>query len=218
MFSFFNSLKNSSFHEKKSRASVRQKVEIPLGDKTATFCSFNDLADDKEHIALVFKGSNPSPSSIPLVRMHSECLTGDVFCSSRCDCGNQLNEAIDKLSIEGGILLYLRQEGRGIGLYNKLDAYALQLKGLDTYEANKALGFTDDLRNYKVAAQMLMALDVRAIRLLSNNPNKRKQLEDHGIHISSMRSTGVFVKEENKGYLKAKVDKTGHKIRLLALG
>jgi GTP cyclohydrolase II len=202
----------------KNRATIRQKVDIPLGDKTATFYSFNDLADDKEHIALVFKGTGASSelSKVPLVRMHSECLTGDVFGSSRCDCGNQLNEAIDKLSVEGGVLLYLRQEGRGIGLYNKLDAYALQLKGLDTYEANKALGLGDDLRNYKVAAQMLLALDIKAIRLLSNNPNKRKQLEDLGIKIMSMRSTGVFVKEENKSYLKAKVDKTGHFIRLLA--
>ena len=199
-----------------SKVEVKQMVDIPIGhNKVATFCTFENIADGKEHIALLFKGTTLS-SKRPLVRIHSECLTGDVFKSGRCDCGEQLEEAIDKISEEGGLLIYLRQEGRGIGLYNKLAAYALQLKGLDTYEANRKLGLPDDLRDYKIAAQMLQALNATSIRLLSNNPDKKSQLEQHGIQVQELCSTGVFLKEENKSYLRAKVDKTGHFIKILA--
>ena len=120
----------------------------------------------------------------PLVRLHSECLTGDVFGSERCDCGPQLREGVEAVAATGGFLLYLRQEGRGIGLYAKLDAYALQDTGMDTYEANLALGHGEDERDYTAAAQMLSALGANSIRLLSNNPDKAAQLTAHGISVS----------------------------------
>jgi GTP cyclohydrolase II len=190
---------------------VRQQVNIPLKNKTGTFFTFKGLKDSGEHIAIAFQGD---PTKIPLVRIHSECLTGDVFGSAKCDCGEQLQEAMDKISLEGGVLIYLRQEGRGIGLYNKLDAYALQSNGLDTYEANRRLGFDDDHRDYAVAGQILKAMGIRTIRLLSNNPDKQKQLEKTGIEVKAVVSTGVFVNDKNRGYLEAKVSHTGHTIDL----
>jgi GTP cyclohydrolase II len=193
-------------------ATVRQKVDVPLDVGTGTFVTFHNLLDKKEHVAIVFESK--APQIVPLVRVHSECLTGDVFASGRCDCGEQLNESLRLLHEQGGVLLYLRQEGRGIGLYNKLDAYSLQKRGFDTYEANNLLGFNDDLRGYDVAAQMLLALGLKKIRLLSNNPDKAKQLQDAGICVAELKSTGAFVKDTNKNYLLAKVRKTGHQILL----
>lgn len=194
-------------------ATIRRRVKIPLDVGEAEFVSFDNL-DQKEHIALLFEGKG-STRRYPLVRVHSECLTGDVFGSGRCDCGEQLQEAIRYMQREGGILLYLRQEGRGIGLYNKLDSYALQLQGLDTYEANRRLGFNDDMRNYKVAAEMLTALGQSEITLLTNNPEKRAQLEQSGIHVAQTLATGVFLKESNREYLRAKVKQTRHWINLV---
>lgn len=150
------------------------------------------------------------------MRPHSECLTGDVFGSQRCDCGPQLREAVERIADEGGFLLYLRQEGRGIGLYAKLDAYALQDSGLDTYEANVALGRGEDERDYTVAAQMLAAVGVDGIRLLSNNPDKARQLEDLGIRVTEHVPTGVHLSEANTRYLEAKRDHTAHTIDLSA--
>jgi GTP cyclohydrolase II len=149
------------------------------------------------------------------VRVHSECLTGDVLGAARCDCGAQMKEAIDRMTREGGILLYMRQEGRGIGLYNKLDAYRMQIAhGLDTYEANIATGHGVDERDYTAAAEMLRALGVQAIRLLTNNPDKRAQLERHGIAVKEMAPTGLFERQENSRYLRAKKDKGGHRLRM----
>jgi GTP cyclohydrolase II len=191
---------------------VRNSVLIPLGEAKAKFVSFHGLTDGKEHIALDFR--NAVSDEPVIVRVHSECLTGDIFQSSRCDCGEQLNEAVTKFNKEGGVLIYLRQEGRGIGLYNKLDAYELQLQGHDTYEANRMLGLKDDLRGYESPAQMLKAMGIHKVRLLSNNPLKAKELEAHGIEVVEMISTGVFLKEGNASYLQAKVSHTGHAINL----
>lgn len=185
-------------------ALVRRKVTVPLANGTpALFHSFDGLVDGREHLAL---GLGPQPADgIPLVRLHSECLTGDVFGSQRCDCGPQLEEALQRIGASGGYVLYLRQEGRGIGLYAKLDAYALQDRGLDTYAANRHLHQPEDARDYRCAAQMLVALGVTRIRLLSNNPDKAEQLAQHGIEVIERVPTGVFLTAHNHAYLSAKV-------------
>ena len=196
-------------------AQVRNTVSIPVGKDQAheaQFVSFNGLNDDKEHLALIFKGSEHQ--AVPLVRLHSECLTGDVFHSARCDCGKQLDEAVETMAKTGGIILYLRQEGRGIGLYNKLDAYKLQDSGMNTFEANNALGFDDDLRDFSVAGQMLKALDVQEIDLLTNNPQKTASIEGSGIKVRNQTSTGVFYNRHNGHYLSAKVSVANHDIDL----
>lgn len=196
-----------------SVASVRNNVVIPLHKlkgTDATFFTFDGLVDGKEHIAIGL--GDFENVDVPLVRLHSECLTGDVFESQRCDCGAQLEEAIKKVKEQGGYILYLRQEGRGIGLYNKIDAYALQLEGYDTFEANQKLGFADDLRDFEVAAQMLHTLKADRIRLLTNNPNKVQQLEQYKINVTEMVTTGAFISAGNHSYLKAKVLKANHQI------
>lgn len=193
-------------------ATVRQSVRIPIENLEGDFVTFKGLVDNQEHVALGL--GNWTSADQPLVRIHSECLTGDVFGSGKCDCGEQLKESIQEIHRAGGLVLYLRQEGRGIGLYNKLDAYALQAQGLDTYEANRQLGLKDDLRDYTVAAQMLRALGITKINLLSNNPDKIKQLRDLGIKVVEEVSTGVFVKPSNRKYLEAKIIKTHHRIGL----
>ncbi len=196
-------------------AAIRTSVRIPLqfsdGYRTqAQAFTFDGLADGLEHVALGLG----RPAEVPLVRVHSECLTGDVFGSARCDCGPQLRDAAEKISKAGGYLIYLRQEGRGIGLYNKLDAYALQDQGLNTYEANEALGLPPDGRDYTAAAQILQALGVSRIHLLSNNPDKEVQLGLHGIEVVDKVPTGVFVTSSNLRYLQTKVAVTGHRIAL----
>ena len=167
-----------------------------------TLFTFTGLADRREHLAIAV--GEPSATSAPLVRVHSECLTGDVLGSQRCDCGAQLREAVELIAETGGYLLYMRQEGRGIGLYAKIDAYALQDTGLDTYEANLALGHGEDERDYTAAAQMLRALGVPTIRLLSNNLDKARQLQRCGITVSEQLPTGVHMSAANTRYLAAK--------------
>jgi GTP cyclohydrolase II len=200
--------------ENSTKVSLRQQVRIPLknGKITADIMTFEHLSDQKEHLAIGL--GDWKNIKMPIVRMHSECLTGDVFGSAKCDCGPQLNEAMERLDKEGGLILYLRQEGRGIGLYNKIDSYHLQSHGLDTFEANRKLNFPDDLRDFGVAAEMLNCLEIKEIRLLSNNPDKKIQLEKNGIKIKESLSTGVFVSDHNEDYLKAKVSHSKHKIKL----
>lgn len=194
---------------------IRSCVNLPIllrdgRSVLGELATFNGLDDGLEHFALTFG----SLSGAPLVRLHSECVTGDVFGSARCDCGPQLHEALERLHADGGCLLYLRQEGRGIGLYRKVEAYRLQDSTLDTYAANRALGRGDDERDYRVAAQMLRALGLTRIQLLSNNPDKRGQLMAAGITVETMVPTGVYMGERNRRYLEAKVRQGGHTLRL----
>jgi GTP cyclohydrolase II len=200
-------------------AGVRTKVRVPLRfpdgwETVVDVFTFTGLVDGKEHLALGV--GDYAGAEVPLVRPHSECLTGDVFGSQRCDCGPQLREAVERIGEGGGYLLYLRQEGRGIGLYAKLDAYALQDDGLDTYEANLALGRGEDERDYGAAAQMLAALGVGPIRLLSNNPDKARQLAALGVPVVERVPTAAHVSEANVRYLRAKVERTGHTLALPA--
>jgi GTP cyclohydrolase II len=171
--------------------------------------SFTGLRDAAEHVALIFPNAS---MTTPFVRVHSECLTGDVFGSARCDCGAQLNEAVGLISQQGGVLLYLRQEGRGIGLYNKLDAYRLQDAGRDTVDANLELDLPADARHYEVAAEMLTALDVDDIILITNNPDKVNGLRDAGITVRRTLRTGVYPTKYNRRYLRTKADRFHHNI------
>jgi GTP cyclohydrolase II len=185
---------------------IRTRVPVTLDIAgRAELVTFDGLPDGREHLACVVPYEE-----VPLVRLHSECLTGDVFGSARCDCGPQLHEALRGLRIHGGAVLYLRQEGRGIGLYPKLDAYRLQDAGKDTFEANRLLGYGDDDRDYRAAAEMLRALGMPRIRLLTNNPDKVRQLLDHGIDVVEVQRTAAYVTAENAGYLATKVCQAGH--------
>ncbi|MFI2379123.1 GTP cyclohydrolase II RibA [Streptomyces sp. NPDC018964] len=195
-------------------ATVRARVPVTLdraAGRTAELVTFHDLPDPQEHIACVLPHT---PGTVPLVRLHSECLTGDVLGSARCDCGPQLDEALTALAHTGGILLYLRQEGRGIGLYNKLDTYVLQDQDIDTFRANRLIGRGEDERDYRAAAAMLRALGHTRIRLLTNNPDKVAQLRDLGIRVEAVLPTGVHLTPDNARYLSAKAG-SGHTLTLL---
>jgi GTP cyclohydrolase II len=210
-------------------ATVRTAVTVPLRfadgyRTTARVFTFEGLVDGKEHLLIglgdwegaLIRSAAGGPA--PLVRPHSECLNGDVLGSERCDCGPQLREAVERITEVGGFLLYLRQEGRGIGLYAKLDAYALQDAGLDTYEANLALGRGEDERDYTVAAQMLLTLGADRITLLSNNPDKAAQLQALGVDVPEQVPTGVHLSAANAAYLQAKVRHTAHTLDLPLAG
>ena len=196
------------------KVSVRQRVRLPLaGASVVPECiSFNGLAAGDEPVALVF--GEPDFSGPVWVRLHSECLTGDALGSQRCDCGPQLQDAIHQLSLRGGVLLYLRQEGRGIGLYAKLDAYHLQSQGRDTFAANRELGFADDLRNYASAAAMLQALGISRVRLITNNPSKAQQLTANGLEVVQVEPTAVHLTPHNHQYLWAKQALHAHTLDL----
>jgi len=175
---------------------------------------YQNNIDGKEHVAVI-KGEI-SPDKPLLVRVHSECLTGDIFASRRCDCGPQLHAALDLIEREGsGVVLYMRQEGRGIGLVNKIKAYALQEQGLDTVEANTHLGFPPDPRDYGIGAQILHDLGVRKMRLVTNNPKKRVGLQSHGLEVVELVGLEIAPTKENLGYLETKRDKMGHLLRHL---
>ena len=184
-------------------------AELPTRVGRFRIVAFWNNRDGKEHIAMI-KGDVVGASEIP-TRLHSECLTGDVMGSLRCDCRDQLLEGLKVIqSMDRGILLYLRQEGRGIGLINKIRAYSLQDLGLDTVEANLALGFRDDERDYAVAAHMLKSLDVGSIRLITNNPNKMKQLTQYGIDVAGRIPHVIPPNEHNRFYLETKAKRSGH--------
>jgi GTP cyclohydrolase II len=205
------------------RAMIRTQVTVPMRFAdgyvtTARVFSFDGLVDGREHLAFGLGdragafSPDPDHGPPPLVRPHSECLTGDVFGSQRCDCGPQMREAVERIAGAGGYLLYLRQEGRGIGLYAKLDAYALQDAGLDTYEANVMLGYAEDERDYTPAAQMLLALGVSRVALLSNNPDKVEQLGRLGVIVTEQVPTRIHLSAANAGYLATKARRGAHTI------
>jgi 3,4-dihydroxy 2-butanone 4-phosphate synthase/GTP cyclohydrolase II len=177
---------------------------------------YENAIDHVDHIALL-KGEI-DPSEAVLVRVHSECLTGDTFGSLRCDCGEQLNAALKMIESEGvGVLLYMRQEGRGIGLKNKIKAYGLQdSEGLDTVEANERLGFPADLRDYGVGAQILNDLGVHKMRMITNNPGKRAGIEGYGISIVERVPLEIVPNEKNLEYLRTKKEKLGHVLHLMS--
>jgi 3,4-dihydroxy 2-butanone 4-phosphate synthase/GTP cyclohydrolase II len=186
-----------------------ESVNLPTKFGLFTLKLYRSVIDNEQHIALVIGEPHKQPSA--LVRVHSECLTGDVFYSLRCDCGSQLHAAMAMIAKEGhGAILYMRQEGRGIGLENKIHAYALQDKGYDTVEANEKLGFPPDLRDYGIGAQILADLSLKKIRLITNNPRKIIGLEGHGLKIVERIPIVGIVTQHNKKYLSVKKRKLGH--------
>jgi 3,4-dihydroxy 2-butanone 4-phosphate synthase / GTP cyclohydrolase II len=191
----------------------RVRVKFPTLHGDFTLVHFEDIYQKKDHLALV-KGDVESNGPV-LVRVHSECLTGDVLGSARCDCGWQLSEALERIEQEGrGILIYLRQEGRGIGLGPKLQAYKLQDEGLDTVEANLKLGYRADLRGYGAAAQILRHFGAEEVRLMTNNPEKVTELESYGIRVVERDPIEIPPTEMNRHYLLTKRDKLGHLLRV----
>ncbi|TEW47127.1 GTP cyclohydrolase II RibA [Psychromonas algicola] len=194
---------------------IRARINLKVGlhsDIDAEIATFTMFDENHEHIALIFQQADKN-QQVPLVRMHSECLTGDVFHSSRCDCGEQLDETINLMKDQGGVILYLRQEGRGIGLYNKMDAYVLQSQGMDTYQANKHLGFEEDARSFEDAALMLRALEITDLRLITNNPKKINALKDD-FNIVEQVNTALHLKEGNSSYLRCKKSHGKHDLKI----
>jgi 3,4-dihydroxy 2-butanone 4-phosphate synthase/GTP cyclohydrolase II len=192
----------------------RAKVMLPTYFGEFTAVAYDNDVDDNQHMALVKGEINPDEPV--LVRVHSECVTGDVFHSLRCDCGDQLEAAMQRVEAEGkGVILYMHQEGRGIGLVNKLRAYELQEQGADTVEANEALGFKADLRDYGIGAQILRDLGVRKMRLMTNNPKKIIGLEGYGLKMVERVSLEIPPNRVNRNYLKTKCQKMGHLLKLV---
>lgn len=192
------------------REVARSRMNTDYGEFDAVV--FEDDVDGKEHIALVKGSASDFSDKPPVVRIHSECLTGDIFGSERCDCGGQLAESMRRIAQDGGVLLYLRQEGRGIGLGNKLRAYALQDQGHDTVEANVKLGFPVDSRDYAVAAKILASLEAPRIRLLTNNPQKIERLSQCGIQVVERLPVIMPANPHSRAYLETKKSKLGHLI------
>jgi|TARA_B100000530_G_scaffold167492_1_gene105564 GTP cyclohydrolase II len=192
---------------------VPSEAKLPTKYGDFVIRVFHESETGLDHVALTL-GEMSGPDPV-LIRVHSECLTGDAFGSLRCDCGPQLDAALSQISAKGwGAVLYLRQEGRGIGLHAKIQAYHLQDKGADTLDANLLLGLPADARNYRIASTMLKSLGVGEVCLLSNNPDKVEQLEKHGIIVSQRMPLIVGVGEDNMDYLQTKADRMGHNIDL----
>ena len=203
-------------YRRRTEALVRMVAEAKLPSDHGDFVLkvYENVVDGKEHVAII-KGNITSETPV-LVRVHSECLTGDIFGSRRCDCGPQLHTALDMIESEGqGVVLYMRQEGRGIGLVNKIKAYALQEQGLDTVEANATLGFQPDPRDYGIGAQILYDLGVRKMRLMTNNPKKRVGLQSYGLEVVELVPLEMDANKDNQRYLETKRDKMGHLLRHL---
>lgn len=201
-------------YRRKREKLVVRAAETLLPTRYGTFraYAYQSLVDDKPYLALVMGEINPEEPT--LVRVHSSCITGDVFHSLRCDCGDQLELALQMISKEGkGVVLYIQQEGRGIGLVNKIKAYELQDKGLDTVEANEALGFPPDLRDYGIGAQILVDLGLRKIRLLTNNPKKIVGISGYGLEIVERVPLQIPPREELRNYFLAKAKKLGHMLK-----
>lgn len=199
-------------HEQLVRRVAEAKLPSDYGDFSIVV--YENTVDGKEHVAIV-KGQIDS-SQPTLVRVHSECLTGDIFGSRRCDCGPQLHAALQNIEQEGsGVVLYMRQEGRGIGLINKIKAYALQEQGLDTVEANVELGFQPDPRDYGIGAQILYDLGVRKMRLMTNNPQKRVGIQSYGLEVTELVPLEITPNLDNEDYLRTKRDKMGHLLKHL---
>ena len=198
-------------YRKENEIHINREVvtDLPTDFGEFKIYGYSNSLDDKEHLAIV-KG-NMDEETLPIVRIHSECLTGDVFHSNRCDCGPQLEASLKIINDSGnGVLVYMRQEGRGIGLINKLKAYRLQDGGLDTVEANEALGFPADLREYELASQILKDLNIREVELLTNNPRKMIALENNGINVVQRSDLQVGKRSENEKYIQTKIEKMGH--------
>ncbi len=191
-------------------------ARIPTPDGAFQLCLYLDPADDKEHLALVM--GDVSNKQDVLVRVHSECFTGDVLGSSRCDCGEQLARSMQMIAnAEAGVVIYLRQEGRGIGLINKLRAYNLQDEGYDTVEANLLLGHEPDERNFTIAACILKDLNIQSIQLLTNNPKKIESLKSMGIRVRKRIRISPTVTAENRKYLETKVARMNHLLSLSSI-
>ena len=194
---------------------IERTVDVKMPTDLGEFQlhAFKDTSNNQDHLALV-KGEWKEDEPV-LVRVHSSCLTGDIFGSCRCDCGPQLNTAMQMIEKEGkGVIVYMNQEGRGIGLVNKLKAYKLQEEGFDTFDANVKLGFKPDQRDYGIGAQILRALNVSKMRLMSNNPKKRTGLIGYGLEVVENVALEIESNEHNEGYLKTKRDKMGHQLKL----
>lgn len=193
--------------------SVRERIVLPQeGGRTPELITFHGFPRNEEHFVLCY--GDALKQRAPLVRIHSECITGDLFRSQRCDCGPQLKQAIDMAAEHGGLIVYLRQEGRGIGLYAKVDAYRLQDCGLDTFAANEQLALPRDGRRFDCAAAMLRALGVQRLRLVTNNAEKVAGLVGAGLEVEQMVPTGTFVTPHNFRYLRAKAVLARHHLQI----
>ena len=207
-------IENLIIYRKKHEKLVKMEAEVKIATKFGNFdfAGYSDKIENKEYIAII-KGDIRNKENVS-VRLHSECLTGDVFGSKRCDCQDQLHRALREIEEKGeGLLIYSRQEGRGIGILNKLKAYRLQDEGYDTVEANHQLGFEDDLRDYAIAAQIIRDLGVKSVSLKTNNPLKIKGLEQYGVNVASREEIEIEVNVYDKKYLKTKKEKMGHILR-----
>ena len=201
-------------YRKKNEKLVKNEADVRIPTKFGEFefVGYSDQIENKEYLAII-KGDVRGKENVT-VRLHSECLTGDVFGSKRCDCQDQLHKSLNEIENKGeGLVIYLRQEGRGIGILNKLKAYKLQDQGYDTVEANHKLGFEDDLRDYAVAAQIIKDLDIKSISLMTNNPSKIKGLEIYGVKVIDREEIEIPANDVDEKYLKTKKEKMGHLLK-----